>query len=114
LLAEQERARDDRDFEAFYVLDDALHRALCDLSRHPVVWSVSQRAKGHLNRVRRLSLPIPDYLAEMIDEHRRVVAAVASHEPDEAEVALRYHLRMVLSELPRIRADHPEYFEEDR
>jgi hypothetical protein len=45
--------------DAFYVLDDDLHRALCDLSGHEIAWSLSQRAKGHLNRVRRLSLPEP-------------------------------------------------------
>ena len=33
--------------------------------------------------------------------------------PDEAEVALRHHLRMVLSAVPSIRAQHPEYFEEE-
>ena len=40
---------------------------------------------------------------EMIAEHRAVVAAVADHDPDAAEAALRHHLRMVLLELPRIR-----------
>jgi DNA-binding GntR family transcriptional regulator len=61
--------------------------------------------------VRRLSLGAPDYLPAMIDEHRGVVAAVADHDPDRAELALRYHLRQVLRELPRIRAHHPDYFE---
>ncbi|MGH2802537.1 MAG: GntR family transcriptional regulator, partial [Thermoleophilaceae bacterium] len=111
-LRAQERAGERRDEEAFYVLDDVLHQTLCDLSRHPAVWSVSQRAKSHLNRVRRLSLGAPDYLSEMIDEHRQVVAAVAQHEPDTAELALRYHLRQVLREVPRIRRERPELFEE--
>jgi GntR family transcriptional regulator, rspAB operon transcriptional repressor len=62
--------------------------------------------------VRRLSLPEPGYLGEMVAEHRTVVAAVANHDPDAAEAALRHHLRMVLSSLPSIRAAHPDYFEE--
>jgi DNA-binding GntR family transcriptional regulator len=99
------------DFDRFYVLDDELHRALCDLSGHGIAWSLSQRAQGHLNRVRHLSLPMPSYLPEMISEHRAVVAAVAAHDPDAAERALRHHLRMVLSSLPAIRAQHPDYFE---
>jgi DNA-binding GntR family transcriptional regulator len=104
------------DFDRFYELDDDLHHALCDLSGHGVAWSLSQRAKSHLNRVRRLSLPVPSYIGEMISEHEAVVDAVAGHDPDGAEEALRHHLRMVLSTLPRIRADHPDYFsaEEDR
>jgi DNA-binding GntR family transcriptional regulator len=108
----QERADERGDFDAFYVLDEEFHRVLCDLSGHATVWAVSQRAKGHLNRIRHLSLPIPSYLGEMIDEHRAVVEAVAEHDPDEAETRLRHHLRMVLREVPQLRAEHPDYFEE--
>lgn len=111
-LHSQERARDAGDLDAFYLLDDDFHRALCDLSDHLAVWPVSERAKSHLNRVRRLSLGAPDYLPEMISEHRDVVAAVAEHEPDAAEAALRHHLRMVLREVPRLRSDNPSFFEE--
>ena len=55
---------------------------------------------------------MPDYIPEMISEHRAVVDAVAAQDPDAAETALRHHLRMVLREVPRIREEHPEYFEE--
>jgi DNA-binding GntR family transcriptional regulator len=113
IIRRQEAAREAADFDAFYVLDDDLHRALCNLSGHDIAWSLSQRAKGHLNRVRRLSLPEPGYLMEMISEHRAVVAAVAEHDPDAAEEVLRHHLRMVLSTLPAIRAQHPDYFESE-
>jgi DNA-binding GntR family transcriptional regulator len=113
LLRRQEEVRDVHDFDRFYVLDDELHAALCELSGHGIAWSLAQRANGHLNRVRRLSLPQPHYLAEMVAEHRAVVDAVARRDPDAAEAALRHHLRMVLSAVPAIRAQHPEYFEED-
>jgi DNA-binding GntR family transcriptional regulator len=113
IVRRQDETREAADFDRFYVLDDELHRALCDLSGHDIAWSLSQRAQGHLNRVRHLSLPMPSYLAEMIEEHRTVVAAVAVNDPDEAEHALRHHLRMVLSSLPAIRAQHPDSFEEE-
>ena len=111
-LRAQERADERGDFDAFYVLDEEFHRVLCDLSGHATVWAVSQRAKGHLNRIRRLSIPMPTYIGEMIAEHRDVVAAVAEHDPDLAEERLRHHLRMVLREIPQIRSEHPDYFEE--
>jgi DNA-binding GntR family transcriptional regulator len=111
-LRAQERADERGDFDTFYVLDEEFHRVLCDLSGHATVWAVSQRAKGHLNRIRRLSIPIPTYIGEMIAEHRGVVAAVAEHDPDLAEERLRHHLRMVLREIPQIRSEHPDYFEE--
>jgi DNA-binding GntR family transcriptional regulator len=77
------------------------------------VWAITQRAKGHLNRIRRLSLPMPSYLAEMIAEHREIAVLLGEHDPDGAEAALRHHLQMVLRELPRIREQHPDFFEED-
>jgi GntR family transcriptional regulator, rspAB operon transcriptional repressor len=110
-LRAQERADERGDFDAFYVLDEDFHRALCDLSGHATVWAVSQRAKGHLNRIRRLSIPMPTYIGEMIAEHRDVVDAVAEHDPDLAEERLRHHLRMVLREIPQIRTENPDFFE---
>jgi DNA-binding GntR family transcriptional regulator len=111
-LAEQERAEEIDDAEAFDRLDEALHRAICELSGREVAWRISQRARGQLDRVRRLSLPAPGYRRQMIDEHREVLAAVAAHDAEGAERALRHHLRMVLSHVPDIQRAHPEFFEE--
>ena len=113
VLRRQERARDADDLEAWFALDEEFHHALCDLSGRQIAWSIGQRANGHLARVRRLSLPVPSYLAEMVEEHRRVVDAVDVGDADLAEAALRHHLRMVLSGVPRIRAEHPELFTDD-
>ncbi len=111
-LRAQERATERFDFDSWQLLDDTFHRNLCDLSGHPAVWPVNERAKSHLNRLRRLSLSMPDYLPTMVEDHRAVADAVASHDPDAAEEALREHLRAVLREVPRIREQHPDYFEE--
>ena len=109
-LRGQERAIEKGDLDAFYLLDDSFHHALCDLSGHRTVWTVSERAKAHLNRVRRLSLGMPNYLEEMLSEHRLVLDALAAHAPDRAENHLRDHLRQVLREVPRMREEHPDYF----
>jgi GntR family transcriptional regulator, rspAB operon transcriptional repressor len=113
LIAHQESARDAGHPNDFYVLDDQLHSTLCELSGRPIAWTIVARANGHLNRVRRLSLAEPSYIAKMIADHKVVVDAVGRNEPDAAEQALRHHLRMVLSDLPTIRTNHPEYFEDD-
>jgi DNA-binding GntR family transcriptional regulator len=112
-LAAQDRAQQAGDAAAFDHLDDGLHRRLCELSGREIAWTLSRRANGHLDRVRRLSLPEPGYLGEMVAEHRQVVAAVADRDPGRAEAALRHHLRMVLSSLPHIREAHPDFFEEN-
>jgi DNA-binding GntR family transcriptional regulator len=110
-LHRQDRAREAGDLDGFYLLDDSFHHRLCDLSGHLAVWTVSERAKAHLNRIRRLSLGMPHYLEEMISEHHLVLDAVAANDSDLAEQHLRAHLRTVLREVPRMRAEHPDYFE---
>jgi GntR family transcriptional regulator, rspAB operon transcriptional repressor len=111
-LRAQERATSRIDIDSWQLLDDTYHRQICDLSGHPAVWPVNERAKSHLNRLRRLSLSMPDYLSTLVEAHRAVADAVADHDPDAAESALREHLRAVLREVPRIREQHPDYFEE--
>jgi DNA-binding GntR family transcriptional regulator len=108
-LAAQESA----DVAAFDALDDDFHRVLCDASGHTIAWTLTHRANGQLDRIRRLSLPEPGYLREMVAEHHDVMAAVARRDADGAERALRHHLRMVPSLLPALRERHPDYFEEE-
>ena len=68
----------------------------------------------HLSRVRSLSLQQPKYLATMVVVDHAVLDALRRRSPDEGrELALRYHLRMVLSALPALRAEHPDYFEDE-
>lgn len=112
-LDAQQRAVDADDAEAFARLDDDLHHLLCDLSGREVAWRLSERTRGQLDRVRLLSLPEAGYRGQMLAEHRAVVDAVASNDAVGAERELRHHLRMVLSQLPAIRAAHPEFFQED-
>jgi DNA-binding GntR family transcriptional regulator len=112
LVRRQEEVVAHDDVDRFAVLDDEFHAAICELSGRGFAWEVAQRAKGHLSRVRRLSLPTPNYLGEMVAEHHVVLDALARNSPDDAEVALRHHLRMVLSAVPAIRSQHPDYFEE--
>jgi DNA-binding GntR family transcriptional regulator len=49
----------------------------------------------------------------MVAEHREVLEALERRDPDAAETTLRHHLRMVLSALPAIRAQHPDYFQDE-
>jgi GntR family transcriptional regulator, rspAB operon transcriptional repressor len=111
-LTTQQRACGAGDEASFDRLDEELHRRLCEGSGHAIAWVLSRRANGHLDRIRRLSLPDADYLSEMLDEHREIIAAVALGDAKRAEAAMRHHLRMVPSKLPRLRELHPGYFEE--
>lgn len=113
LIRRQEELVAENDHERFAVLDDEFHAAICEISGRGFAWEVAQRAKGHLSRVRRLSLPQPRYLSTMVAERHAVLDALRRGSPDDAELVLRQHLRMVLSALPTLRAEHPDYFEDE-
>ena len=112
-LDRQRDAHAAHDFDTFYILDEAFHQALVEHSGFPGVWRFAQRAKVHLNRARRLSLPAVSTIGELIDQHATVLAHVASGEVAQAEAALQTHLRMVLHDLPALQREYPDYFVED-
>jgi GntR family transcriptional regulator, rspAB operon transcriptional repressor len=109
-LASQRAAQAAGDLEQFYRLDEAFHRELVATSGYPGISDLLDRSRAHLNRVRRLSLPVPDVIEELIDQHSVVVDALERHDPDQAEAALRHHLRGVYRVLEPLRDAHPDYF----
>jgi DNA-binding GntR family transcriptional regulator len=113
IVARQVQTRDAADLERFYLLDDEFHSSLCMIGGRSIAWSISQRASGHLNRVRRLSLPVHDYITEMVCQHSAVIDAVADRDPHAASAALRAHLSRVLTGLGEIAHEHPDYFEDE-
>ncbi|HLX18939.1 MAG TPA: FCD domain-containing protein [Gaiellaceae bacterium] len=106
----QRAAQDSADLEQFYRLDEAFHRELVETSGYSGISELLDRSRAHLNRVRRLSLPVPDVIEELIDQHSAVVEAIERRDADAAEAALRHHLRGVYRVLEPLRDAHPDYF----
>ena len=105
LIQRQEDAAGEEDAEAFHALDEALHESLCVAAGWPDVWRLIHRSKVHLDRVRRLSLPLDGHMPHLVQQHRAIVEAVASRDADGAEAAMRGHLREVFSTISRLRLD---------
>jgi GntR family transcriptional regulator, rspAB operon transcriptional repressor len=110
LLAAQRETVVDGGANRFFELDEAFHQRLLEVSGHRTAWKVVNTAKAHLDRARRLSLPMPDIIATMVDQHEQVVDRLAAGDGDGAEAALRTHLRAVLHEIDEIRRRNPWYF----
>jgi DNA-binding GntR family transcriptional regulator len=113
IVARQDDVRAVNDYARWFVLDAEFHSAVCDLSGHAVAWSLIRRISGQLDRVRRLSLPQPRYLDQMLGEHRLILKAIARGDGEAAEDAMRHHLRMVLTAVRVLHANHPDYFAAD-
>ena len=109
-LASQRAAQMSADLEQFYRLDEEFHRELVATSGYPGISDLLDRSRAHLNRLRRLSLPVPDVIEGLIDQHSAVVDALELNDADQAEAELRHHLRGVYRVLEPLRDAHPDYF----
>ncbi|KGJ03205.1 DNA-binding transcriptional regulator, GntR family [Paracoccus halophilus] len=107
----QRRADDRAEVEAFIESDDRFHRLLAAGAGHEAVWNDLERLKAQMNRLRHLSMRAFDR-AHTIRQHVDILDALEAGDADAAERALRTHLRQMLTELPRIAVQKPEYFTE--
>jgi DNA-binding GntR family transcriptional regulator len=97
------------DAASFMALDESFHRAIAQTAGKARAWDHLQRLKSQMDRVRFLQLqdfPIPTLIAQ----HKAMVDAIATQNPDKAEAELRAHLRLIEADLPGIKAAHPDYF----
>ncbi len=47
----------------------------------------------------------------LIEQHRRIMAAIDAGDAEAAEAAMRHHLTEILRALPKTEAAHPDLFE---
>lgn len=109
LIARQRAMLDAQDFESFAETDQSLHRQLCEAAEVPDLWALIRSRSGHLDRLRRLHLPVPGKAQSILDDHARILAAIADGDADRAQEALRQHLSGTLAQADEIRARFPDY-----
>jgi DNA-binding GntR family transcriptional regulator len=110
VVALQERAVA-RDRHAEFILqDDAFHRAISELSGYEGFWPTVNRSKAHLDRVRHLSSPLPQQAAKAIAQHRAIIKALASGEPERAARAMTHHLDDAYARLSVVLKKHADMF----
>jgi GntR family transcriptional regulator, rspAB operon transcriptional repressor len=100
-LAAQTAALRDSDLAGFYDLDEALHAAIFAAIESPRALRLLDAARAPLDRPRRLALPEAGRPEATLAEHRRMVDAIASGDPEFAAAAMRAHLSMVARAVER-------------
>jgi GntR family transcriptional regulator, rspAB operon transcriptional repressor len=111
LVAEQKRVADRLDIQQFYALDEAFHRAIADCVECDYAMRVVESARMQTDRVRFLSLQEASPIRLLICQHEAIIAALRTGNPDGSESAMREHLREILSALPRLAVNFPEFFD---
>ncbi|MEC9482003.1 MAG: GntR family transcriptional regulator [Halomonas sp.] len=113
LIERQRRCAAPQDYDRFFQLDEAFHRALSLGAGHTSAWRVTEEVKAQLDRVRYLSIPESTPIPKLVDQHQAIVDAIIRKDPAAAERAMCAHQREILHSLPELMRRFPEMFEGD-
>lgn len=109
VLARQRAVASPETYDIFDSLDRDFHRVLYEKTGILELWTNVRRQSVHLDRLRRLNLPMPGKMQTVLADHQAIVAAIQSARPDAAVAALRQHLSGTLSIIDVISAQFPDY-----
>ncbi len=100
----------DGDVPGFYQMDAQMHELMLSFTGFRKLAQVSETAWLHVNRARQLILPVEGRIGATVEEHRAILAALEARDPAAARVAVRLHLRQLISYLEPLERDRPELF----
>ena len=109
-LEEAEAAAAAQDHPLFYNLDVGFHAGLSAPMGLSRTAEILVGVRSHLERVRRLLMTPRGRLPETLTEHRAVLAAVLSGDPEAARAAMADHIAAVSSTFEALARDKPHLF----
>lgn len=101
---------DDSRMSEFLKLDRQFHRSLFQVADQESLHDLILDRSVHLDRLRRLQLPLKGKRERIIADHKRIFDAVVSREYRLIIEAIHAHLPAVPWALEELRAAHPDYF----
>jgi GntR family transcriptional regulator, rspAB operon transcriptional repressor len=111
-LAYQKAALAVADHRRFYELDVEFHRTIVDASGWTKFNDVLGDAHAHLERARRVIMPVPGHLDATWAEHAAIAATLKKLDPEAAAHEMRRHLDRVTRQFEVFAAEHPALFGE--
>lgn len=102
------------DVARFYDSDEQLHGMIARFVGMASILKEIERAKMHMDRVRRLMISGIDELSVVIAQHEGIVDAIEAGDLVKAQSLMLEHLRRIFSYLGEAVAKYPEYFEDAR
>jgi len=112
-IEEQNQAEREGAAELFYRADERMHRIITGIAGRPMVWTLIEEAKIHMDRARKFSLVETSSFADLITQHEAIVDALEERDADAVDAGMRQHLRTILPDLQRLKSDHPDFFDDD-
>ena len=110
IIEEQKRFARMKDLDRMTAADEQFHRAMYEAAGIPDLWNLVRRNSGHIDRLRRLHLPVEGKAKQIVQDHLDLVEAIATGDPDLAQQRVREHLSKSLAFSTEMRARFPEFF----
>lgn len=110
-IAKQELLLSPEKYNEFSEADDDFHRLIFLNAKLPDLWPIVIRQSGHMFRLRRLHLPDPGKAEAIVEQHKDIVDAIASHNPEKAVEAMRIHHTGTLEMADEIKQRYPTFIE---
>jgi DNA-binding GntR family transcriptional regulator len=111
VITEQRRQAKAGDLARFNDADLAFHRTMHIAAGVPELWSLVRRQSVHIDRIRRLHLPVKGKVAQILRDHEAIMKAISAGKPRRAQEELRKHLLQSLAFTDELRARFPTYFQ---
>ena len=86
---------------------------ICEFGASAHIWKIINGAKAQLDRVRRLSFPLPSHLEVVLNEHMAVVDGLRQRDPEAAAAAMKVHIDRVFTMIRRHIVERRDYFASD-
>jgi DNA-binding GntR family transcriptional regulator len=87
-----EKVTEKRDVEQMMLLDREFHDTLARAAKNAVLADVLRNLHERSLRFWFISLRDPDHHRNVLEQHRAIVKALQSRQPDAAEAAMRDHI----------------------
>jgi DNA-binding GntR family transcriptional regulator len=110
LVERQREANAAKDSDAFHQADEQFHAGIAEVAGHPGIWTLIQQVKIHVDRYRRLTLPLQGRIAHAIAEHETILAAIEARDPARARMAMEAHLDRLLRDISATQKFSPDFF----
>jgi DNA-binding GntR family transcriptional regulator len=107
-LTRQRSVHETGDLTAFTAEDQAFHRLMYLGAGVGDLWSLVRSRSGHLDRLRRLHLPVPGKAAAVLRDHEQIIDAVSKRDVAAALLAVSHHMAGTVANAEDIRLRYPE------
>lgn len=113
-LAVQEAALTPLNVPTLALADHLFHQEMYEAASVGPLWALVRKQSGHVDRLRRLNLPVEGKPQAIVRDHRAILEAITRKDAPAAQKALRQHLAGTLAFVDDIKQRFPEWIVANR